>query len=284
VAADRAWHDAGVTDQGSRYDRMATGYARYWAPVLAPSVAELLDMATPAVTNGQRIIDVGTGTGQLAIAALGRWPAASIVGIDASSGMLDVAGAEAERLLPSDVARRFERLAAFADRLPFDDGSFDVALSSFVFQQVPNRARALREVRRVLRPGGTLAYVSWLEGGRSFVPDEIFDDVLDEVGIGAREVDGRSGDIPTVERAANELRRAGFEAVTARAGRIGHRFTVDTYIEFLSDFDEETLFDEFDPDERERVIRRLRGRLTRLSAETMTMRFPTVFATGRRTR
>ena len=263
---------------------MATGYARYWAPVLAPSVAELLDIAAPVVADGQRIIDVGTGTGQLAIAALGRWPATSIVGIDASTGMLEVAGAEAGRQLPPDVARRFERVAAFADRLPFDDGSFDVALSSFVFQQVPNRARALREVRRVLRPGGTLAYVSWLDGGRAFLPDEIFDDVLDEVGIGAREIDGRPGDIPSVERAANELRRAGFEGVAARAGRIGHRFTVDAYIEFLSAFDEETLFADFDPDERERVIRRVRGRLTRLSAETMTMRYPTVFATGRRSR
>ena len=38
-----AWHDGSMTDQGDRYDRMATGYARWWAPVLAPAVAELLD-------------------------------------------------------------------------------------------------------------------------------------------------------------------------------------------------------------------------------------------------
>jgi ubiquinone/menaquinone biosynthesis C-methylase UbiE len=283
VADHRAWHDAGVTDQAARYDGMATGYARYWAPVLAPAVAELLDLAAPLVADGQRIIDVGTGTGQLAVAALDRWPRTSIVGIDASQGMLDVAGAEAERRLPPEIATRFERVAAYADRLPFADAAFDVALSSFVFQLVPNRARALREVRRVLRPGGAIAYVSWLEGGRRFVPDEIFDDILDDIGFGAREDDGRPGDIPSVERAANELRRAGFQAVVARAGQIDHRFTVDGYIEFLTDFDEETLFEDFDPGERERVIRRLRGRLSRLSAATMTMHFPTVFATGRRT-
>jgi ubiquinone/menaquinone biosynthesis C-methylase UbiE len=273
-----------VTDQCARYGRLATGYARYWAPVLAPAVAELLDLAAPLVTDGQRIIDVGTGTGQLAIAALDRWPGTSIVGIDTSPDMLDVAGAEAERRLPPDVASRFERVAAYADRLPFADAAFDVALSSFVFQLVPSRARALREVRRVVRPGGAIAYVSWLQGGRRFVPDEVFDEILDDIGFGARENDGRPGDIPSVERAANELRRAGFEAVVARAGEIDHRFTVDGYIEFLTDFDEETLFADFEPDERKVVIRRLRGRLSRLSAETMTMHFPTVFATGRRTR
>ena len=71
--------------------------------------------------------------------------------------------------------------------MPFADGGFDAALSSFVFQLVPRRARALREARRVLRPGGLLAYVTWLEDDRVFAPDVIFDDVLDELGIGAGE-------------------------------------------------------------------------------------------------
>ena len=273
-----------MTDQAERYDRIATGYARWWAPVLAPAVDELLDGVGSEIGDGARLIDIGTGTGQLALGALLRWPAASIVGVDASAGMRAVADAEADRTLGAPDRDRFSSRVASADDLPFDDGTFDVALSSFVFQLVPRRARALREARRVLRPNGLLAYVSWLDDDRVFVPDMTFDDVLDEVGIGAREDGPRSGDIPSVELAAGELRHAGFAGVTARGGWLEHRFTVDGYVAFLREFDEETLFDELDPDLRERLTGELRRRLARLTPKQLTMRFPIVFARGRRSR
>jgi ubiquinone/menaquinone biosynthesis C-methylase UbiE len=274
-----------MTEQAERYDRIAVGYARWWAPVLAPAVNSLLDRAEHVVPTGpSRLIDIGTGTGQLAFGALARWPGVSLVGVDASSGMRAMADANADQELSGRDRSRFSSSVAFADALPFDDGAFDVAISSFVFQLVPNRARALREARRVLRPGGSLAYVSWLQDNRAFEPDMVFDDVLDDLGIGAREGDGRSGDLPSVERTANELRRAGFSGAVAEAGVLEHRFTVDGYIAFLSEFDEETLFQEWDPDLRRRVLDELGSRLRRLSAAQMTMRFPIVFASGRRSR
>ncbi len=271
-----------MTDQGERYDRMAAGYARWWAPVLAPAVTELLDAFEPRVAGVERIVDIGTGSGQLALGALARWPGVSIVGIDASAGMCAVADAEADRALSGGDRARFGTTVAFADALPFEDRAFDAALSSFVFQLVPRRARALREARRVLRAGGVLAYVTWLEDDRVFLPDSTFDDVLDDLGIEPRGGGGRSGDVPSVERAAAELRRAGFSDVTARAGRLEHRFTIDDYIAFLTEFDEETLFAELEPDPRERLVSTLRLRLDSLSPDQMTMRFPIVFASGRR--
>jgi ubiquinone/menaquinone biosynthesis C-methylase UbiE len=271
-----------VTDQAERYDRIATGYAQWWAPVLAPAVTELLEEADGRFEGVERLVDIGTGTGQLALGALARWPHVSVVGTDVSVGMCAVADDEADRRLPPTQRARFRTAVAPAEALPFPDGAFDGALSSFVFQLVPRRARALREARRVLRPGGVLAYVTWLEDDRVFLPDVTFDEVLDDVGIGARESDGRSGDLPSVERAAGELRRAGFADVEARRGGLAHRFTVDGYIAFLSEFDEETLFAELEPDERERLVAALRRRLGALSADEMTMRFPIVFASGRR--
>lgn len=274
-----------MTDQTERYDRMATGYARWWAPVLAPAVDALLDEIGPEMAGRTRLVDIGTGTGQLALGALARWPDASIVGVDASAGMRAVADAEADRRLPARERTRFSSAVAFADDLPFPDGAFDAAVSSFVLQLVPRRARALREARRVLRPGGMLGYVTWLEDARVFLPDSTFDDVLDDLDIDARGDDGgRSGDLPSVERAAGELRAAGFADVTARGDRLEHRFTVEGYIDFLREFDEATLFAELEPEVRERLVAELRTRLIALSPEGMTMRFPIVFASGRRSR
>ncbi len=205
----------------------------------------------PAATSSTS----GTGTGQLAIEALTRWPALSVVGIDASGEMRAMADTEAARRLAPEVRERFQTTVAFADELPFPDSAFDLVLSSFVVQLVPNRARVLREVRRVLRPGATFAYVSWLQDERVFPPDDIFDDLLDELDIDPGDDDpGRPGDLPSVARAAGELRRAGFATVTARAGELVHPFTVDGYIGFMAEFHEESLIGDLDHEVRARFL------------------------------
>jgi ubiquinone/menaquinone biosynthesis C-methylase UbiE len=272
-----------MTDQGERYDRMAAGYERWWAPVLAPSAVALLDRLEPTVASGATdVLDVGVGTGNLAIPAIQRWSDVRVTGIDASTEMIGAVRAIADDRLPDHERGRLEARTALADALPFEDATFDAAMSSFVFQLVPSRSRALREVHRVLRPGGTLAYVSWLTDRRPFAPDRVFDTLLDEFGFDDAEGNDRAGDIPSVATAANELRRAGFRGVTANDATLEYRFTVSGYISFLVEFDEETLFAEMRTAERRRFLATFRERLMALSEDELTFRAPIVYASGRR--
>jgi ubiquinone/menaquinone biosynthesis C-methylase UbiE len=272
-----------MTEQAERYDRIATGYARWWAPIIAPQAVGVLAHLEPAIAAGARgIVDIGTGTGTLAIAALRRWPDIEVVGVDASSGMAEVAAAEADRLLDTSDRRRFETRVAFADDMPFDDGQFDVAMSSFVFQLVPNRFRALREAQRVLHSGGTLAYVSWLADERAFGPDADFDAALEEIGIGARDWDDRPGDLESVAAAVAQMRRAGFSGVTAEAGLLEHPFDVEGYVGFMTTFDEEDLVRSLEPDERDALLAGLRRRLRARPATDLVLRLSTVTARGTR--
>ena len=152
--------------------------------------------------------------------------------------------------------------------MPFADASFDAAMSSFVLQLVPSRPKALREIRRVLRPGGRLEYVTWLVDERAFAPDRIFDALLAEFGYEDEEDRPRTGDIASVERAVGELRRAGSGDVT-RPALLDHAFTVDGYIAFLAEFDEETLFEEMGRADRRRFLTRFRERLMALDPDEL---------------
>jgi SAM-dependent methyltransferase len=270
-------------DQGTRYDRIAPGYARHWAPVIRPAAVRLLEDLAPFIDGGAReLIDIGTGTGTLALAALARWPAVRVTGIDGSSEMVHWAIGEADQRLATAERPRFTTIVALADRLPVPDGSFDLAMSSFVFQLVPNRAAAFREARRVLRAGGTLGFVTWLRAGDELdPPDRVLEEVLDEFGFEPPEPDGDRGDPPSPRAAADSLRRAGFRDVRAHADALFHRWTPRAYVDFVEHFAEESIFDELVTRERLALRRRLLQRVGALPARDLRLRLPIVYVTGR---
>ncbi len=271
-----------MTDQGERYDRMAAGYDRHWAPVLAPSALALLDRFDPVVGAGAvDLLDVGVGTGNLSLPALARWPDVRITGVDPSRGMVDAVEALLRERSPGSMDR-FTGHVAYAADMPFDDGTFDAAMSSFVLQLIPKRSAAMREIRRVLRPGGRFAFVTWLADARMFEPDRVFDALLDEFGFDDAEDRPRSGDYPSVERAAAELRRAGFRDVSATGAMLDYPWTVDGYLTFLTDYDEESLFADMGRTERRRFMARFRERLMALDPDAFRFRVPIVYASGTR--
>lgn len=274
---------AAMTEQAERYDRIAEGYGRWWAPVIAPAALAVIDEVAAVIDAGAtRILDVGTGTGTLAIALLRRWPHIRLTAIDASAGMIEKAGGEADRLLTAAERSRLDLRVAFADDLGLADGSIDVAVSSFVLQLVPNRFRALREVHRVLTPGGVFGWVSWLEREGAWAPDDDFDAALEDVGEEPRDWDDRPGDLQDPAAAAAQMRRAGYADVRAVADELAHPFTIDGYVGFMSDFDEEDLVQSLPADVRVRFDAALRRRLARRSSAELTLRLPTVTVRGTR--
>ena len=110
------------------------------------------------ITNGDRVLDVGCGTGTLAIMTKRIHPDAEVVGIDADSKILGIARDKAAR---AGINVTLDQ--GMADQLPYADSSFDRVLSSLFLHHLSteNKRRTLREVFRVLRPHGRFDVVDF---------------------------------------------------------------------------------------------------------------------------
>ena len=207
----------------------------------------------------RHLLDIGTGTGQLGLGAVERWPDVSVVGIDASAEMARWPTRRRTGDSPTGQRARFRSVVAFADRLPF--GGRRVRRRDVVVRPPARPEPAPRAARDPPRPapGRRCSPTSrgWTASGSAiFRADAVFDEVLDDFGIDR----GRAATIgqrrhPVGRARGGELRRAGFARRHGPGGRLAHRFTVDGYIGFLTEFDEETLFAELEPDLRDRRAR-----------------------------
>jgi len=107
-----------------------------------------------------RVLDLATGTADLAIQVARTVPTVSVVGLDPSSKMLDVGREKVER---AELSGRVSLVQGDAQALPFENGSFDAVCIAFGIRNVPDRGKALREMARVTRPGGRIAILELSE-------------------------------------------------------------------------------------------------------------------------
>jgi len=163
--------DAFNAFEAEGWKRRASGYHDFFASITTRATERLLDAAR--VDPGRRMLDVATGPGYVAAAAAAR--GATATGLDVAEEMVELAA----RLHPQ---------AGFvlgdAERLPFEDSSFDAAVASFAILHLGRPERAAAELARVLTSGGRVAVSVWDAPERSRLMG-VFVDAVAEAGASA---------------------------------------------------------------------------------------------------
>jgi ubiquinone/menaquinone biosynthesis C-methylase UbiE len=188
--AVRAFEHAG-------WQRAAAHYQATFAAATRTFTDALLDVA--GVGPGKKVLDLCCGTGLVAGVAAVR--GATVSGLDFSPAMLDVARATHPTLHFAE---------GDAEAMPFSDASFDAVVSSFGVHHVPRPERALAEARRVLRPGGTVAFATWAAPAENVAWQLLLDAIRLHGDPDAAQAPVSGGGLGSAEAVRRVLNEAGF--------------------------------------------------------------------------
>ena len=139
--------------------RISLGMQQLWKKKLADRLVKNVERKFPA-RKAPKILDLCTGTGDIAVSVSIRRPQWRVVGLDFSPAMLEAAGAKGRKYH----CRRVRWIQGDAMRIPFPDESFEAVTISFGLRNCADTATVLREISRVLKPEGILMCMD------SFVP------------------------------------------------------------------------------------------------------------------
>jgi ubiquinone/menaquinone biosynthesis C-methylase UbiE len=143
---------AKMTEAEAKMFSMSAEYERFmgrWSRLLAP-----VYVAFAGVKNGDRVLDVGTGTGSLASTLETTMTASEIVGVDPSEGFIGYGKKNAK-------SGRVHFEVGAAQALRFQDASFDQTMALLVMNFIPYHNKAIGEMRRVTRPQGVVSACVW---------------------------------------------------------------------------------------------------------------------------
>jgi len=137
----------------AEYSAAAKDYDKKWSFYVNATTVETLSRIS--VRRTDHVLDVGCGTGELLVRVAAKYPGAKLAGIDPVPAMLEVARTK----LPLQVDLR----VGWANQLPWPDGTFDLVLSCNMFHYITHPVDAVREMERVLRPGGRIVITDWCD-------------------------------------------------------------------------------------------------------------------------
>ena len=238
----------------SKMFALGDGYEHYmgrWSRLLVAPYAAFVGLK-----DGQRILDVGTGTGALASTLDATLPRSTIVGVDPSAAFIAHATKHA-----TSTRLRFE--VGDAQALRYGDASFDHAMALLVMNFIPDHGKALAEMKRVTRIGGTVSACVWDYGGAMESLRRFWDEAvaLDPAAEPKHERNmklSRRGELATL------WRRAGLSDVREAPLVIAQRFSsfADYWTPFLNGTGPGGAYVASLPDERRKQLEaRLRRRL-----------------------
>lgn len=143
-----------------RFDQWSDKYENSWMQrvFFDPAHQKTLALVAKVVPQPADVLDVGCGTGKLLRRVHARWPQAHLIGVDPADGMIEMA----KRLTPNATF-----YTGMAEALPLPDASVDLALSTLSFHHWQDQAAGIRDIARVLRPGGyfilvDMSFPHWL--------------------------------------------------------------------------------------------------------------------------
>jgi ubiquinone/menaquinone biosynthesis C-methylase UbiE len=263
-------HEDQVARVAGLFSEDAPLYERYWAASMARLARGLL--SNLPVADAGTVLDIGAGVGALLPAIREAAPSAFVGGVDAAEGMI--------RRAP----RSFGRAVMDAGRMAIREASVDVAVMPFMLFFLPDASQGLREVHRILRPGGGLGVSTWAAEANDFRADEVWAEVLDEHGAPAYLPASGLDLMDTPGKLESLLERAGFADVRSGVGAEPEPMTLDEFLERRTSLGRsKRRFESLSPDVRSAALRSARERLARLRPEDFTDPQVAVFAWGTRT-
>jgi SAM-dependent methyltransferase len=203
----------------------ANAYERFmgrWSRLVAPQLVDFAD-----VPDLGRLLDVGSGTGALAFTLAERKPRANVLGIDPSKEYVEYA--KSKNPFPDRV--RFE--TGDAQQLRLADASFDASLSLLVFNFIPDPVKALREVRRVTKPGGQVSASVWDYGDGMKMLRAFWDSAVN-LDSKAEKLDERHMPVCRAGELSGLWRQGGLENVHEQPQVIAMRF--ESFVDYWDAF------------------------------------------------